>query len=147
MFHLSKTAGYAIHALSYIGRAAPRSCVIRSIAQSTGLQKPYLSKIINQLAHHGLVKAKRGYRGGILLVRLPEHISLLEIVRAVDGEHSPSFCLFGLEHCPIFGTCPAHVQWNAMREQVEVLLGRITLDDVMKSSGYKSAALKKTRLA
>jgi Rrf2 family protein len=135
MLHLSKTAGYALHALSCIGRAAPRSSVVRSIAQCTGLQKPYLSKIINQLVHHGLVHAKRGYRGGVTLARLPDEITLLDIVHAVDGNSATSCCLFGLDHCPVDGTCPAHVQWNAMREQVEAMLARITLSEVMQSPG------------
>jgi Rrf2 family protein len=143
MFHLSKTAGYAIHALSCIGAAAPRSCIVRSIAKSTGLQKPYLSKIINQLVHHGLVTAKRGYRGGGMLARPPEVISLLEVVHAIEGDEPPSPCVFGLEQCPANGTCPAHERWNVMRAQAEALLGRIKLSEVMQSPGAKSAPLKR----
>ena len=143
MLHLSKTAGYAIHALSCIGAASPRSCIVRSIAKCTGLQKPYLSKIINQLVHHGLVKAKRGYRGGVLLARPPESISLLEVVHAIEGDDPPSPCVFGLEKCPANGTCPAHEQWNAMRAKVEALLGRIMLSEVMQTSTRKPAAQAK----
>jgi len=74
MLHLSKTAGYAVHTLSFIGAAEPASCLVRDIALDLDLPKPYLARIVNQLMHAGLVTTKRGYRGGAVLACRPEHI-------------------------------------------------------------------------
>jgi Rrf2 family protein len=140
----SKTAGYAIHALSFIGAAAPEACLVRDIAACLGLPKPYLARILNHLVHDGLVTAKRGYRGGITLVRRPDQISLLDVVRAVDGMPANG-CLFGLEHCPVGGTCPAHAQWNLMQQQMEATLRRTSLSAVMKSNPSQRASLLRKR--
>lgn len=145
MQQLSKTAGYAIHALSFIGAAAPESCLVRDIAECLGLPKPYLARILNRLVHGGLVTAKRGYRGGVMLVRRPEQISLLEVVQAIDGGASASACLFGLETCPVGRTCPAHTLWNAMRMRLEETLHRTPLSAVMKSNPSRRAALLRKR--
>jgi len=145
MQHFSKTAGYAIHALSFIGAAAPESCLVRDIAACLGLPKPYLARILNRLAHDGLVTAKRGYRGGVMLVRRPEQISLLEVVRAIDGGAPASVCLFGLETCPVGGTCPAHAQWNAMQKRIEKTLSRTPLSAVMKSNPSRRASFLRKR--
>jgi Rrf2 family protein len=105
MLHLSKTAGYAVHALSFIGTAAPKSCLVSEIASALDLPKPYLARIINQLTYKGLVTTKRGYRGGVTLARTPEDITLLEVVRATEGNEAASHCVFGLEKCPVGEKC------------------------------------------
>lgn len=131
MLHFSKTAGYAIHALSCIGAAQPKASLIRDVAECTGLRKPYLAKIINQLVHHGLVLAKRGYRGGLLLSRPPEEITLLQIVEGIEGDAHVGPCIFGLGECPAHGQCPAHALWGAMGTKIESALKAISLSEVM----------------
>jgi Rrf2 family protein len=143
MMNMSKTAGYAIHAMTCIGNSRASMPFIRDIARKTGLQKPYLAKIINQLARDGLVVAKRGYRGGLALARPPGDITLLEIVTAVDGEDWAGPCIFGLEKCPAEGQCPAHARWNEIREQIAAILKATTLADVMKTiPGQKTSPAK-----
>ena len=144
MMNISKSAGYAIHAMTCIGNSRKPMRFVRDIARKTGLQKPYLAKIVNQLAHDGLVVAKRGYHGGIALARPPGDISLLEIVTAVDGETWTTVCLFGLEKCPAKGQCPAHDRWNEIREKLTDILRKTTLADVMKTiPGAKNLRFEK----
>jgi Rrf2 family protein len=145
MLHLSKTAGYAVHALSFIGTAAPASCFVGDVALGLGLPKPYLAQIVYQLKHVGLVTTKRGYRGGVVLARRPEEISLLEVVRATEGNEPASHCVFGLEKCPVGETCPGHIPWNRVRRQIEVLLSRTMLSTVMKSTASAQASKRATR--
>jgi Rrf2 family iron-sulfur cluster assembly transcriptional regulator len=147
MMNVSKTAGYAIHAMSCIGNSRAPMPFVRDIAAKTGLQKPYLAKIINQLARDGLVVAKRGYRGGLALARPPWDITLLEIVTAVDGDEWAGPCLFGLDKncCPANGRCPAHDHWNKIRERIAALLGATTLADVMKTSPARKTSSAKRR--
>jgi Rrf2 family protein len=147
MLHLSKTAGYAVHALSFIGTAAPQSCLVGDVALRLGLPKPYLAQIVNQLMHEGLVTTKRGYRGGVMLARRPEEISLLDVVRATDGNEPSSHCVFGLEKCPVDEKCPGHVPWNRVREQIEMLLSQTMLSTVMKSTALAQASKRATRRA
>jgi Rrf2 family protein len=133
MMCLSQTAGYAIHALGYLADHSHGLCLIRDIAKKTQIPKPYLAKIINQLAREGLVSAKRGYRGGIFLARPPAEISLLQVVEAIEGKGWIGECMLGLDDCHAQHVCPTHDIWRRIREEVADALRRSTLSDVINS--------------
>ena len=83
---LSTSAGYAIHALHYIAtRNSDTPVMTREIADRYGLPYDSTLKILRQLSKAGLVRPHRGCQGGFSLTRLPEEISLLDVVEAVDG--------------------------------------------------------------
>lgn len=131
MMCLSQTAGYAIHALSLVANGGGRLCLIREIANLSGIPKPYLAKIVNQLSRVGLVTAKRGYRGGIYLTRHPRDITLLEIVEAIDGKEFIAECMLGLSDCSTPCLCPTHEVWQRLREEVRAALGKSNLADIL----------------
>jgi len=116
MLSLSKTTGYAIQALSCLDRGNCHS--IAEVAQRSGVPRSYLSKIVNSLSQHGLVLTKRGYRGGISLVRDPADISLLTIVEVVEGEAWLGECLLGMDECEVKVNCVTHTFWSRIRREI-----------------------------
>ena len=82
---LSLTAEYALRAVVFL--AANPGSVARAdiISQATGVPLGYLTKIMQGLARSGLTSSYRGPHGGFTLVRTPADITLLDVVRAVDG--------------------------------------------------------------
>lgn len=147
MLCLSNTSGYAVHALSCLRECKDQTCLVRDIASSTGIPKPYLAKIINNLNHHGLVYAKRGYRGGIALSRPPKEISLLQIVQAVEGANWIGECLLGLEDCSWRVICPTHKAWLKVRKQITEMLQSTSLADVIAFSAAAQRGTGKPRVA
>jgi Rrf2 family protein len=140
MICLSQTTGYAIHALS---RMSPeRACLIREVAESTGIHKPYLAKIFNLLNNNKLVTSKRGYRGGILLARPAAAITILQIVEAVEGEAWLGHCLLGLRDCKAQHVCPTHDIWVEIKKRIHDSLRRITLAEVMRLSQKEDIGLE-----
>jgi len=131
MMCLSQTTGYAVHALACLALENGKPCFIREVAKCAQIQKPYLAKIINSLAHHELVLAKRGCRGGISLGRAPEEISLLEVVEAVEGKNWLGHCLLGLDDCASRRICPTKLRWEKIRQQIITILDTTTLADVV----------------
>jgi len=57
----------------------------QQIAEQRGIPEKYLVHILLQLKRVGIVKSIRGSQGGYLLGKSPDEISLLDIVRAIDG--------------------------------------------------------------
>lgn len=139
MLSLSATTGYAIKALMCLesGECVPRHS--SDIAQCTGVPRAYLAKILNALAQQGLVTTKRGYRGGISLARSAEHISLLQIVEAVEGGQWLGECLLGMETCDILTICPTHDFWARIRREITEELRATTLASVMASRQCRRA--------
>lgn len=131
MMTLSQTTGYAIHALSFLDVCDGEVQLIRDVATATNIPQPYLAKIINKLAHCGIVASKRGHGGGICLMRPPEQIPLLEVVVAIEGEHWIGPCLLGLDDCAARGICPTKIVWSSIKNLIEESLRNTTLADVI----------------
>lgn len=130
MLTLSRTAGYAILALSCLVDAGGRWVLVREIASRVKLPAPYLAKILHALAKMGVVKAKRGYRGGFMLARPAEKISIEEIVEVIEGHGWLDGCMLGFTQCTDERACPAHALCKAERATIKTFLFRLTLKDV-----------------
>lgn len=100
---------------------------VRDIAQMTGIPKPYLSKLIHDLAAKGLVATKRGYRGGVVLARPADQISLKDIAEAVAGRPLCYPCLLGMHNCTGEDRCPLHKFWKEAIDSIHESLRRTTL--------------------
>lgn len=61
---------------------------VAEIAEETGIPAPYLAKIFQRLADAGIVSSKRGHKGGVMLLREPGSLSLLEIDTAIDSSRT-----------------------------------------------------------
>jgi Rrf2 family protein len=129
MLSLSQTTGYAIHALSCL--STDRVLLIREVADLTGIQKPYLAKIINLLTKKNLVTTKRGHSGGIGLARPAEDIALIEIVEAVEGKSWLGGCLLGLRECNSQHICPTHDLWTETKGRLREAMTNATLAEVI----------------
>jgi Rrf2 family iron-sulfur cluster assembly transcriptional regulator len=142
MMCLTQTTGYAIRALGCLGLEGCRPHLIRDVATCSGVNKPYLAKIFNKLSTSGLITSKRGYRGGITLTRPASEISLLEIVKAVEGEQWIGPCLLGMSECASGVKCPTSAQWKQISRQIETVLETTTLADVVSAMKreHRSAA-------
>jgi len=131
MLSLAKTTGYAVGALSHLEAPGGRPARLRTVARRAGVPYAYLAKRMPELVAAGLVRSVRGKRGGVLLARAPEAITLLEISEAVEARQWLGRCLLGLVTCSDERACPVHLFWKEARAQIETTLRRTTLADVI----------------
>jgi len=139
MLSLSQTAGYAILALSYLDPKCEEWVLAKEIAERTGISKPYLSKILHRLGQAGLIHSKRGSKGGLILAKPPDRISVLAISATLDGEEWKESCLLGLPKCGDENPCPLHDYWVRERQKLQKKLADLTLDRVarFKNRGWR----------
>jgi Rrf2 family protein len=133
MLEFSNTSGYAILALCHVAGRGARWVLAREIAAETGIAGPYLSKILHTLVKAGLLRAKRGYRGGVALARPARQINILEVVGVIERQPRAPGCLLGLSDCSDLYACPVHRVWKVTRAQVERSLRRLTLAAVART--------------
>jgi Rrf2 family protein len=67
-----------------------RPLPIREIAEAKEIPAPFLTQILLKLKEAGLVRSSRGSSGGYRLARTPEDISLIDVLRVVDGYGLPT---------------------------------------------------------
>ncbi len=64
----------------------------RSIALRLGESQTYMAKVLRSLVKAGILRAEHGSKGGVLLNRRPDEITLLAIVEACQGTIVASYC-------------------------------------------------------
>ena len=84
---LSRAAEVALKALPHFDPRGPEASghEARALALACGEPAPFLGKVLQKLAHAGLLRSKRGRTGGFVLGRPASEITLADIVLAVEG--------------------------------------------------------------
>ena len=91
----------------------------------------FLENILGELRVHGLVHSRRGSDGGYWLARVPDDITLAEIIRAVEG---PLATVRGeaADEVEYRGASkPLREVWLALRANIRQVLESVTLADVV----------------
>ena len=126
---VTKSAGYALHALMYMVRHSTQLPVTAiTVAKAEGIPSDYLAKIFQQLAKANFVKAIRGRKRGYVFARPPEEITLLELFETIDG--GPLFDDCFLRHCQCGGTpenCEIFSIWTEATKQIKKKLEETTI--------------------
>lgn len=128
---VSQSAGYAIHGLLYLhlhGKGKPVQ--LRTIAQGLDVSESYLSKIFQILAKSSLVSSFRGAKGGFLLMRSAEEISLREVIEMIDGSIVQSKCFMGRPDCNERNTCKVYQTVYRLRQYIYDTLEGISIVDL-----------------
>ncbi len=135
---LSNSDIYAFKALAYLG-TLPAGATIQSdiIAETIGVPKPYLVRLLASLSSHGIIIGRRGLGGGYALARAAEEIPLSQVVRAMDGPVAPLSCVSLNWHkdCPEEPRCHARGRvWLRMREAVLAVLETTSVADLVEDA-------------
>jgi len=105
---------------------------LSDIAASEGLPLPYLERVAAQLRSAGLLASVRGARGGYLLTRPPEEISVSDIFVAVEGNLLTVDCLCpDGSPCTLEPICATRDVMTTVRDCLANTLGNITLANVI----------------
>jgi Rrf2 family protein len=125
--HISAKADYAARALIELARDTARPLTCEAIASSQEIPFRFLKSVVGELRRAGLVRSQRGCEGGYWLGRPAEEISLLDVLRAVDGE---LFTLRGEPLAELAYHAPAQglpAVWRAVEDSAATILGAITV--------------------
>ena len=104
---------------------------LNDIAKRRNLSEKYLERIMNLLKEAGLVKSVRGAYGGYCLTKGPGEISVLEVLRAAEGQLAPVSCLVENTECGMeCEICSTKSTWGEMWEQILDTAAEVTVADI-----------------
>ncbi len=136
---LSKKCQYALHALIYLGEHQDSGLIfISQIATSKKIPKKFLEAILLDLKNNNILGSKKGKGGGYYLKKKPEEISILQVVRAIDGAVAmlPCVSLNFYESCGLCENeeqCTINHLFSKVRDETLKILSTNTLADLIKS--------------
>ena len=133
---LSKKCQYALHALIYLAQQDDGTAVpIGEIAEEKAIPKKFLEAILLDLKNAGILGSKKGKRGGYFLIRKPDKISIIEVIRQVDGAVAmlPCVSLNFYDSCGMCSdekTCRINHLFGQVRDATLKILYSNTLADL-----------------
>ncbi|BDU68213.1 Rrf2 family transcriptional regulator [Geothrix oryzae] len=132
MLPLSQTTGYALRAMRCLQEPGGQPVLVESVADYTGIPRSYLSKLVHKLAKKGLVTARRGHHGGVVLAKPATEITLEDLSEAIDGVTWRNRCLVGLAGCSDETPCVLHEFWGETLDMILARLRGVTLADMAR---------------
>jgi Rrf2 family nitric oxide-sensitive transcriptional repressor len=137
---LTLNTDFSLRALIHVGLCGGELTTINDIAQSFGISKGHLMKVVNDLSQKGYLETVRGRNGGIRLMREPRHINIGQVVRDTEN-----LCVIGcLErrgYCPIERACVLRSALQDATQAFLAVLDAYTLADLIKPQRALSSLL------
>lgn len=133
MFRLGKLTDYGTVILSYMATTPRRTCSAADAAEAVGIGVATASKVLKRLARHELLHSTRGSRGGYLLARSPENISMAEVVEAMEGPIGITECSGATGYCAREEGCRVRDNWRRVNQVIRQTLVGVSLADMTRS--------------
>lgn len=109
----------------------------RELAEQERLPADYVEQILLRLRRSGLVDSIRGAKGGYLLSRDAETISVRDVMSAADHQTFEMNCdhhPIDAERCAPTSACSIRPVWVALQHRIDDLLGSISLADLLQDA-------------
>lgn len=128
---------YSILALVHLAREYNKGPVmIGTIAQEERIPKRFLEGILLELKKNGYLDSKLGKNGGYFLIRKPDEVNLMEILRLFEGAIALLPCISEkyyrpCEHCKDEASCTIRHTFKDIREYTYNKLAETTLQSLL----------------
>ena len=143
MLRLTKKADYSLIALKLF---ASRKCgtnatlSAKELADTSGIPLPILSKLLQKLGKSGFLESAYGTNGGYRLARDPKDISVLEVIRAIDGPIVLANCFTHDTSCGHSGRCTVRRPLRRIHDGILQLLDSVSIEDMLEDSEGEAPA-------
>lgn len=129
---LTQYTDYALRTLIYLGAGGgARRHTIREIAESYGISRHHLTKVVQQLHRLGFVETTRGKGGGLVLARNASDIVVGDVVRKLEPATALVECFHPAGSCTIQGSCKLQRVLRKAFEAFMTALDEFTLADLI----------------
>jgi Rrf2 family protein len=128
---VSAKADYAVRAAAELAAADEGPVKGGVLAEAQDIPLQFLEHILLELKHNGIVRARRGAKGGYWLARPADEVTIADVVRAVEGPIAD-----------VQSTAPEAIEyrgnsehlrevWVAVRASLRLVLEEVTLADLV----------------
>ena len=133
-FMLTKTSEYALRSIVYVAMQAAegKKIGIKEIAKELELPLHFIGKILQDLVRKGIIASVKGPNGGFYLSRSAREITIMDVVRVIDGVEAFKKCGLGLKHCSDSHPCPLHNDFKNYRDGLASLFSTKTIQDLVQ---------------
>jgi Rrf2 family protein len=106
--------------------------LLKDISETLHIPHHFLGKVLQILTRNGIVVSKKGQHGGYELSGDASKITLMDIVKAIDGDSYLSKCVLGFPGCSDENPCPVHTSWGQSKKLILEMLNNKTIEKLSK---------------
>ena len=129
---LSKTAEYALRAVTCMGSQVDRPVSANLLAEQTKVPRRYLTRVLQDLCAAGMVQSRPGPGGGYELTHAISKLTILDVINTVEPIARIKKCPLGLKgHTTL---CPLHAELDKAYEATEKAFASVTIQDLVESA-------------
>jgi len=130
VLRLRKLTDYGTVIMTHMARNPGQICSAAEVAAEIGVSMPTARKILKMLARQQLLHSQRGAKGGYLLARPPQEISIAQVIDAMEGPAGMTECSIAAGLCTQEGTCSIRANWQRISLAIFHALDGVTLADM-----------------
>ena len=133
---ISTKGRYALRMLIDLARHREEEYIsLKDIAERQNISKKYLEQIVPMLNKSGLLRTIRGNKGGYMMAKRPDEITVADVLVATEGSLAPVSCLdFEPNECPMSDSCSTLYIWEGLYKTISDYLRSITIQDIVDHS-------------
>jgi len=140
---LSKKSEYGLRAMLDLAAHADEGAVrLKDLADRNNIPVKFLEQIFLTLRNAGVVRSQVGARGGYMLSRPAEEITLGRVIRTLDGTIAPVGCVSKIAYepctCPDERACPLRAAMNQVRDAIVAVVDYTSLADAVSRAKISS---------
>ena len=125
---------YALKAILDLARHySPEPVTIHDIAKRIDAPVKFLEQVLLELKKGGFIESRRGKVGGYLLSRMPNKITVGEVIRFMDSPIEPISCVkHGYSGCGDLYKCAFRNIWQQVFKATSDIIDHITFEDLVR---------------
>lgn len=127
---LTRRCDYAFRILRSAYRHQDAYVSIADVAKEEDIPYAFARTIQHDLATAGYLRTVRGAKGGLVLSCDPEKVTLLDVLRSLQGPIEVAACATDPSTCSKSASCTINRIWIAADEALNSLMGSLTLKTV-----------------
>ena len=135
MLRFTKRADYGLMAIHFIASHGHDGALsAKRIAEEFHIPPERLAKILQRLAKKKLITSHNGPKGGYVLTRHPDRITVGQVVRALEGPLGVVSCMSEHDDCPQFARCNLRRPVQKIQASISYLLDTMTLAELTRET-------------
>ena len=152
MLKLSKKIDYGLIAMNYmVSHRREGSINVKRIAAEHNIPAELLAKVLQRLAKKGLVASHSGPKGGYALAKAPAHITVAEVVEAIEGPIRIADCYMeatqekGVSRCLQMDRCNIRTPVEQIQASIIQVLEGMTMAQIHYAPEAKEKSVQDIR--
>jgi len=137
---LTKRSDYGLRIVQYLAAQRPGyKGTSAEFAEGCDIPSGNVPTIVSHLSRAEILQCTPGPRGGCVLARPPEEISILEVIEVLEGPLASPRCLLESRLCADGQHCAVHQAWAEARTSLADALAALSVADAAGVQGDAGA--------